>query len=189
MPWVLIQINTVNSHLREQDYQKFAVQADKILRSPVSLTSPSPESIKQQILQRTCSRPHLSHFFVLTVFIKHITISELHVMCTASWKIIKICKHLAFTLQDCSHYQSLTVNIASLVTIIITGIVLSTSARGPCFNSPAIIPSECKYVNSLIFYSCNRTCNSYHHIMNRSTLVTVFEQIFSRIFSVVLFST
>ena len=32
------------------------------------------------------------------------------------------------------------------------GMSLSIIARGPCFNSPLKIPSECMYVNSLIFY-------------------------------------
>ena len=36
-----------------------------------------------------------------------------------------------------------------------TGMALSTSARGPCFSSPARIPSECMYVSSLIF--CRET--------------------------------
>ena len=33
-----------------------------------------------------------------------------------------------------------------------TGIVLSMRVRGPCLSSPARMPSECMYVNSLIFY-------------------------------------
>lgn len=36
-----------------------------------------------------------------------------------------------------------TLNMASLVTSMMTGIALSTNASGPCFSSPARIPSEC----------------------------------------------
>ena len=42
---------------------------------------------------------------------------------------------------------------ASLVATRSMAICWSTNARGPCFNSPALMHSECMYVNSLIFYS------------------------------------
>ena len=45
----------------------------------------------------------------------------------------------------------LTGKTGSRVAIISSGITSSTSASGPCFNSPAIMPSECRYVSSLIF--------------------------------------
>ena len=42
------------------------------------------------------------------------------------------------------------------------GIVWSTSANGPCFNSPARMPSECMYVNSFTFYQSQRSLYVLH---------------------------
>ena len=46
---------------------------------------------------------------------------------------------------------ALTEYVLSFITIMMHGMSLSIIAKGPCFNSPLKIPSECKYVNSLIF--------------------------------------
>lgn len=51
----------------------------------------------------------------------------------------------------CSLIILFTVYTGSLITIIMTGIESSTSANGPCFNSPAMIPSLCMYVSSFTF--------------------------------------
>ncbi len=45
------------------------------------------------------------------------------------------------------------VYVWSLMMIMMTGMSLSTRASGPCFSSPARMPSECMYVISLIFYT------------------------------------
>ena len=53
------------------------------------------------------------------------------------------------------------------------GMSLSIMARGPCFNSPLRMPSECMYVSSLIFCEGGegrggegREDTSYMYLMN-----------------------
>ena len=55
---------------------------------------------------------------------------------------------------NCQQYgnELLTGKTGSRVAIIKRGITSSTRASGPCFSSPAMMPSECMYVNSLNFY-------------------------------------
>lgn len=69
----------------------------------------------------------------------------------------------------------LTTYTGSLITIIITGMESSTRANGPCFNSPAIIPSLCMYVSSFTFCECVRISRSnfscketYHRFLSHT---------------------
>ena len=59
-----------------------------------------------------------------------------------------------------THTLKLTLYVLSFGIIMMHGISLSIMAKGPCFNSPLKIPSECMYVSSLIFWkSTNQQVN------------------------------
>jgi len=54
------------------------------------------------------------------------------------------------------------------------GMSLSIMARGPCFNSPLKMPSECMYVSSLIFWKSedkNKTKQNHDHSENLTRYV------------------
>ena len=66
-------------------------------------------------------------------------------------------RQTSWTIRVAVHNQLLTGKTGSRVAIINRGMTSSTSANGPCFNSPAIMPSECRYVSSLIFCQTTQT--------------------------------
>ena len=63
-----------------------------------------------------------------------------------------------------------TVYVLSLVISMIHGMSLSIMASGLCFSSPLKIPSECVYVNSLIFCERMKETNVISVLENEKTL-------------------